>query len=171
MNFNYCSKVHTQPIKGGGMKKKRAGKSTSLFPHFMRKREKNLKQKVSCWGQMSRGKSAFSNEDHFQSRVFPAKETSTYCDEINVKMKQTFLCGSHGLNPLSLVFPPVHWTLVLFFRVYFFWKQNLLVTFSFGFELLFVVPLEITIGDYVQVDDGSPEVWRTQGSQLTSPPS
>ena len=71
------------------MKKKRHWKIIIFVSAFSeKKKEKNLEQKVPCWGQRSRGKFAFSKEDHFLGIFFPAKETITYSNDIKVKMKQ-----------------------------------------------------------------------------------
>ena len=73
-NFNYCSKAHTKPNKGEGTKKKNGWKIISFVSAIFEKERENSERKVSCWGQRSRGKLkfAFSTEDHFQGRVFPA---------------------------------------------------------------------------------------------------
>ena len=48
-NFNYGSEANTKSIKGGGMKKKKsAGKSLPLFPHFMRERNSECTNRPMC---------------------------------------------------------------------------------------------------------------------------
>ena len=87
-------KITLQSIKGGGMKKKRCLKIIIFVSAFCEKERKNWNKKCPV-GVKGHGVSPFFlQEDHFNGRFFPAKETRTYSDEINVNMKQNILCGT-----------------------------------------------------------------------------